>query len=113
MNRIPNIAALISIAMVSACGEPRDPAVGGQETTAFVMCQSPVSGRLRAPSTAKFPYITAPGVSAVHVGGGVYRVRGFVDAQNGFGAMLRTSWTCEIKENSDKTWSLQDLNIDN
>ncbi len=106
------LGAVICSAVVSGCGEPRNPQAGGQETTAFVMCQNPVETQLRAPSTAEFPYITAPGVSAVHLGDGVYRVHGFVDAQNGFGAMLRTSWTCEIAENADQTWSLRNLEID-
>lgn len=104
--------AVICSAVLSGCGEPRNPQTGGQESTAFVMCQTPVENQLRAPSSAKFPYSTAPGASALHLGEGVYRVRGFVDAQNGFGAMLRTSWTCEIAENADQTWSLRNLEID-
>jgi hypothetical protein len=38
-------------------------------------------------------------------------VIGYVDSQNGFGAMLRSEWTCKIKENADKTWSVIDFNI--
>jgi len=89
----------------------RDVTKGGQETTAFVMCQRPVTQRLRSPSSAKFPTITTPGARSVHAGGGRYIVDGFVDAQNGFGAMLRSKWECEIKENADKTWSLLNLKI--
>ena|SRR3990167_4801531 len=113
MKGISIFATLISILVVSACGNPRDPANGGEETFAFVMCQSPVSAQLRAPSTAKFPFTTAPGVSSKHVGGGAYQVRGFVDAQNGFGAMIRTSWSCKIRENSDNSWSVENIKIDN
>jgi hypothetical protein len=101
-----------AIAALLGCGSSRDPALGGQETLAFVMCQTPVSAQLRAPSNARFPYITAPGVRAEHIGDGVYKVRGFVDAQNGFGAMIRTQWTCEIEETPDHEWSLRKLEIE-
>lgn len=106
------LGSVICSALVSGCGEPRNPQNGGQETSAFVMCQDPVRSRLRAPSSAEFLSSTEPGVSLVHLGNGVYRVRGFVDAQNGFGAMLRTSWMCEIAENADRTWSLENLKVD-
>ena len=106
------VGVLMFSAVVIGCGEPRKPQAGGQETTAFVMCQDPVRGQLRAPSTAEFPYTTAPGVSVAHLGDGVYKVNAFVDAQNGFGAMLRTSWTCEIAENSNQTWSLRELKLE-
>ncbi len=106
------LGAVICSAVVSGCGEPRNPRAGGQEIEAFVMCEDPVKAQLRAPSTAEFPSTRAPGVSARHLGEGVYSVRGFVDSQNGFGAMLRTSWTCEIAENANQTWSLRNLKID-
>lgn len=50
-------------------------------------------------------------VLSVHAGDGVYLVDGYVDAQNGFGAMLRSNWECKIKENPDETWTLIDLQI--
>ena len=107
-------ACLVVVAgMLLGCGgsEPRDPTTGGGETRAFVMCQQPVEGQLRAPSTAKFPYTTSPGVSSTHIGGGVYNVHGYVDAQNAFGAMIRTNWICKIKENADRTWSIVELEM--
>lgn len=102
--------------VVKACSSDstttaRDAASGGQETMAFVMCQRPVTNQLRAPSSADFPTLAQSGVSSSHKGGGVYAVSAYVDAQNGFGAKIRTHWECEIKENQDKTWSLVDLKI--
>ncbi|MCU1717940.1 hypothetical protein NTD81_12510 [Pseudomonas sp. 5P_3.1_Bac2] len=84
---------------------------GGQEMMAFVMCQKPITDRLTSPSSAKFPHSGKSGVSSTHVGGGVYDVVGYVDSQNGFGAMLRSTWNCKIKENDNKTWTALDVNI--
>ena len=106
--RIALVPVLVFI--LAGCGA-RDVTTGGQETTAFVMCQRPVEQRLRSPSSAKFPMTSTPGVLSVHAGGGRYLVDGFVDAQNGFGAMIRSTWECEIKENADQTWSLLNLKI--
>lgn len=102
-----SICALILI----GCGEkkPRDVTQGGEETMAFIMCQTPVKNSLKSPSTAKFPYAHDDGVRIRHTGDGEYSVRGFVDAQNGFGAQLRTVWYCSIKETPDKKWKLLDL----
>lgn len=107
------IAVSFLCAALIGCGPPRSPSSGGQELTAFVMCQAPVQSQLKAPSTAIFPNFSAQGVSSRHVGNGKYTVIGFVDAQNGFGAQIRATWICEIKENSDKTWSTLNVKIRN
>lgn len=78
---------------------------------AFVMCQKPIKNLLRSPSSAEFPYLGSAGVSSTHLGGGTYAVTGYVDSQNGFGAMLRSQWTCKIKENADQTWSAIDFEV--
>ena len=103
LKRIIYFTAITSLLV--GCGA-KDPTMGGNEIMAFVMCQKPAAKQLRAPSTAKFPSITSQGVSSKHEGGGVYDVHGYVDAQNAFGAMIRTNWKCNIKENNDKTWSV-------
>lgn len=60
-------------------------------------CQEWVRDQLRAPSTADFSQTTSTG------GPSSWSVSGVVDAENGFGAMLRTSWTCDIRLDGD-TW---------
>ena len=60
-------------------------------------CQAWVRDQLRAPSTAEFSQTTSTG------GSSSWAVSGVVDAENGFGAMLRTSWTCDIRLDGD-TW---------
>lgn len=96
--------------VLAGCGT-RDPSEGGNETMAFVMCQKPITNQLRSPSSSIFPNLGTSGVSSTHLGGGTYLVVGYVDSQNGFGAMLRSEWSCKIKENQDKTWSAIDFEI--
>jgi len=78
---------------------------------AFVMCQKPVERLLRAPASAKFPTMGKQDVLSIHSGNGVYLVDGYVDSQNGFGAMLRSNWECKIKQNPDETWTVMDLKL--
>lgn len=62
---------------------------------AYVMIQNDVRQSLRAPSTAEFPGRYRAGTG--HIGDCVYQVVGQFDAQNGFGAMLRGTFTGTIR----------------
>jgi len=66
-----------------------------------------VTNSLRAPSTADFPWI----VEAMLIGGDVYITNSYVDAQNGFGAQIRTNYSCTVKYNGGgyDGWILQYL----
>lgn len=72
---------------------------------AYYMSREFVKKQLKAPATADFPRYTDPAVEAHHRGKGVFLVKGYVDAQNAFGANLRTRYLCELKDNGDKTWT--------
>lgn len=50
--------------------------------------------RLRTPATADFPADTVQSVAPQ--GSGRFRLAYHVDAQNAFGAMVRTDFTCEV-----------------
>lgn len=63
------------------CGEKN-------ETAAYVMSQSYAQSQLKSPSSAKFPWITS--VQSKAVGDCLFRINAYVDAQNSFGATLRT-----------------------
>ena len=85
-----------------------------QEVPAYVMGQEFVVKRLKAPSTAKFPYITDDGVQTQYVGDCTHKIVGYVDAQNGFGAMLRTRYYLKIKSNPQTdSWALLEIKINN
>lgn len=74
---------------------------------AYVMAQNFVEDRLRSPSTADFPSSSQARIT--HLGGGSYRVAAWVDSQNGFGAMVRTKFTCELHTNDGNRWICDEL----
>lgn len=68
---------------------------------------------LKAPSTAKFSQKR----DVDDLGEGRYRVRSFVDSQNGFGAMIRSNWETVLKYNSGdpvetSSWTIEKVVID-
>lgn len=60
---------------------------------AATACQELVSERLKSPATAQFP---EPQVQERGAAGDAFLVTGEVDSQNGFGAMVRSSYSCEL-----------------
>lgn len=76
---------------------------------AFVMCQDFAKKRLKAPATASFASYDADGTS--HLGDGQYRVRSYVDAENGFGAKLRNDYICLIRWTGGDNWRLEALDF--
>jgi hypothetical protein len=74
---------------------------------AWTVCEQFVTGRLKAPSTAKFPWMSRDYVS--ELGAGKFRVKAHVDAQNSFGAMLRTRFDCTVTHIEGDRWQLEDL----
>ncbi len=82
-------------------------------TMAVIQCQNYVKVRLRAPSTADFPFLDH---SVSRMGNEAYVVRSYVDAQNGFGAMIRSTYACKIRyrggDDADTgNWQLIDLQM--
>jgi hypothetical protein len=69
------------------------------ESKAYVTAQLNVKNQLKSPTTASFPYSSAPGVVVNHVGDDAHIVS-YVDAQNGFGATIRERWIATVHWNS-------------
>lgn len=66
--------------------------------SAYYTSKAVVQEMLKAPSTAKFsnPY-TDSETGWSKVGDDEYRCWGYVDSQNSFGAMLRSTWITQVK----------------
>jgi hypothetical protein len=84
------------------------------KTEAFVITQTFVEQKLKSPSTAKFPSFD---FQSVHLGNGKYKVTSYVDAQNSYGAKIRTNYQCTLKYNSGNwadytNWTLLNLTFD-
>jgi hypothetical protein len=64
-----------------------------------------VKDRLKAPATADFPW---DAVRTKELGSCRFQVEAYVDAQNSFGAMIRTRYSATMIYAND-TWRLDDL----
>ena len=62
------------------------------------LCQEKVKEVLKSPSTAKFPNYTEWGFKQEN---NIFTVQGYVDAQNGFGAEIRSNFQFVIDMDSD------------
>lgn len=64
----------------------------------LTMCQEFVKDRLKAPSTAEFPWsFDDYQTNRLVTHENAYNIEGHVDSQNSFGAMLRSRFTCKIQ----------------
>ena len=61
---------------------------------AWIICEEEVEKRLRAPRTVKWPPMRDRGVT--YTGNGVYRISSYCDAQNAFGALVRSEFQAVI-----------------
>lgn len=80
---------------------------------AFVQCQAFVRNNLKAPATAQFP---SKPLSAIAAADKTFVVTSTVDAQNGFGALLRNDWICKTQytgghPGSPSSWKLVSVSI--
>jgi hypothetical protein len=105
------VSIVIVIAVVSAinlCSDskPADPATeraqakekASYETKSYALtaCQQFVRARLVAPSTANIHPAGSIAESVSDLGNNKWRVQGYYDSQNAFGAMLRGNFVCDV-----------------
>jgi len=80
---------------------------------AWRYCQDAVRARLKAPSTARFPGREAVDGLVVKGSDGTvaYQVVSYVDAQNSFGAMIRTQFECVARKLPDGRWEVSSVSF--
>jgi hypothetical protein len=61
---------------------------------AYVDIEQYVKSQLKAPASAEFPAASTPYTTKLN--DSTYSVTSYVDAQNGFGAKIRSYYTCRI-----------------
>jgi hypothetical protein len=77
---------------------------------AYTMAKEFVIKQLRAPSTAVFPGFNNEGVKADSIDTCKFRIVGFVDAQNGFGAQIRSTYSMDLSyEPGTNSWKASNL----
>jgi hypothetical protein len=93
---------------VSARGESAVTDTPGDKVAAYTFAQDFVKDRLKSPSTASFPWGMKD--ATLYLGRNGYRIRSYVDSQNGFGATVRTDFDCTVRQNGDK-WTLERMEM--
>ncbi|MWV50048.1 hypothetical protein GRS96_12290 [Rathayibacter sp. VKM Ac-2803] len=66
---------------------------GDNQYEAIAQCEARIERLLKAPATAEF--------DSSATGGGTWKVTGSVDAENSFGATLRSNYACTVVVNGD------------
>jgi len=93
--------------------DPKDSASNvPDDTEAFITAEDYVKHELKAPTTADF----SGGHTCERGPDNTYSLRGYVDSQNSFGAMLRSTWTVKLKWLGGDwiqptSWQLIDISI--
>ena len=75
---------------------------------AITVAESVVGDRLKSPSTAKFCSVSD---YTVTLDGNTWTIKGYVDAQNSFGATLRNNFTVVITFASETKYTIDECNI--
>ena len=103
------IGVSILLAIIAIKSEPPDAWKNRDNTiTAYFMMQEFVKKNLKSPSTAQFPDYKEITINKNNF---VYSVSGYVDAQNSFGAIMRTYYSGKIEQVSKDNWRGVDLNF--
>lgn len=105
MNRTAPALTAAGLLALTGCGGS-----GGDEDGAIAYCHQFVEQQLRSPDSADFPSFSDHAVT--EVGAQEWRVSAYVDAENGFGASVRTDWTCQVSyDEPSETWTLEDMGV--
>jgi hypothetical protein len=118
------IGAIVGIFIIISCicsaifssdgggsgGDDNKNKVTDHNTMASVICKEYVKNSLLSPSTADFPWPSSSDTK--EFANKIYEVRSYVDAQNGFGAMIRNNYYCQLQYTGADT-SDAEANIEN
>lgn len=97
------VLPVVIFAVVTIVGlvTPDEPYDSNNEYEAIAQCEDRVEDLLKAPATAEF--------DSSAVGSGTWTVTGTVDAENGFGAMIRSDFQCTVVIEGDQATTTVDF----
>ena len=110
-SRLLWVGAATAVALVAAGGAAYAIRSGGtDEDTAVERCRTAITAKLKSPATAK--YADKVDVTTQKGDFGTYfQVFGMVDAQNGFGALVRGAYHCKVTRESDGSWRVDESSV--
>jgi hypothetical protein len=121
---VVGLAALGIYYLVNRQDQPSNPSENSQpasqsppdKVAAWTMAEEFVKKHLKSPSTADFGSVFGdyqnPEKCTTDLGNGEFDCHGWVDAENSFGAKLRTNWDCRLKFVGNDKWEAESVKID-
>lgn len=102
------LSAIVLVLATLACGggPAATPTPAANNLAACVMAQTFVERQLKAPGSAKFQVCRDAQISR---SGNRFTVVSYVDAQNSFGANIRTDYVAVVEWTGGDNWHLVDL----
>jgi hypothetical protein len=98
-----------SLSSSPSTSTPATNSVENRELNSMGFAESLIESTLKSPSTAKFSNTKAYELSNQK---DVWAVNGFVDSQNGFGAMIRNSWEVQLDYRDGKGGTVKSIILD-
>ena len=98
-NKFAYLFILITVlftAIVISIGTNKDEPIEHNIFSAYRYAEGFIKESLKSPSTAVFPNRKEKSQHVKDLGFGEYQINSWVDSQNGFGAMVRSKWSCKI-----------------
>ena len=88
-----------------------------ESSMAYIQSQQFVKQYLKAPSTASFPLYLKAHITKDSANQNLYYLVSYVDAENGFGAKIRSNWATQVlykggDDGNPNDWELQSLILD-
>ena len=106
---------IVLVLIIGAANGPKtrtdEPAREPANYLAVAMCQQFAVKQLKAPATAKFGPSSSWQVRH-EKGTMAYTTTGYVDAQNVFGALIRSVVSCDMVFNGGKLWTANKVEVD-
>jgi hypothetical protein len=92
---------LASILSFSACEMSEEQKLQDTKITVYSFAEQFAEERLKSPGTAEFPGIMEKIAHVHQIEGNKFKVKSWVDSQNGFGGTVRTKFQCIISLNDE------------
>ena len=93
---IIGVVLLIIFYIIGSNGDNSSPSSSTNKFLAYNYAENFIEKKLKSPSTADFPGVSEKDKHITDLGGGKYKINSWVDSQNGFGATIRTNFSCTI-----------------
>jgi hypothetical protein len=113
--RIVPAAVAAAALLLGACDDGSNDATSElNKQGAAVMCQDFIKKdeRIKSPGSLKFSGVSSTKIEVLHKDTPwQYKVTGYIDSQNDFGAYKRNSYVCTVTTANGDSWHLNELNF--